>query len=109
MAKEVAKENKGELLFVTVDTDEDDHKRIMEFFGMEVIKLLFVLDICSSPLSYKIKKNYLLISHEFKDLLIKINWDNIRLIYCPILSFYSLVQILTAFFLVYADLGKRNV
>ncbi len=54
MAKEVAKENKGELLFVTVDTDEDDHKRIMEFFGMEVIKLLFVLDICSSPLSYKI-------------------------------------------------------
>jgi len=39
MAKEVAKENKGELLFVTVDTDEDDHKRIMEFFGMEESEL----------------------------------------------------------------------
>jgi len=39
MAKEVAKENKGELLFVTIDTDEDDHKRIMEFFGMEESEL----------------------------------------------------------------------
>jgi len=39
MVKDVAKDNKGELLFVTIDTDEDDHKRIMEFFGMEESEL----------------------------------------------------------------------
>jgi len=39
VAKDVAKENKGELLFVTINTDEDDHKRIMEFFGIEDAEL----------------------------------------------------------------------
>jgi hypothetical protein len=33
---EMSKENNRELLFFTIDTDEDDHKRIMEFFSMEV-------------------------------------------------------------------------
>lgn len=34
-ARQVAKSNKGEMLFVTIDTSDEEHKRIMEFFGMK--------------------------------------------------------------------------
>merc|ERR1712241_1426242 len=39
IARGIAKDYKGEMLFVTINTDEEDHKRIMEFFGMDESEL----------------------------------------------------------------------
>jgi protein disulfide-isomerase A1 len=39
LLKSLATENKGKMLFVTINTDEDDHKRILEFFGITEAEL----------------------------------------------------------------------
>ena len=33
-ARKVAKEMKGEMMFVTITTDEEEHKRVLDFFGI---------------------------------------------------------------------------
>jgi len=39
VARAIAKDHKGQMLFVTINTDEEEHKRIMEFFGMDESEL----------------------------------------------------------------------
>ena len=45
-ARKVAKDMKGDVMFVSVTTDEAEHKRVIEFFGIgeeEVEKSFFII------------------------------------------------------------------
>jgi len=60
-ANAIAKDYKGQILFVTVDTDEEDHKRIMEFFGMKEDELpgMRIIKLAEDMAKYKPEDNSL--------------------------------------------------
>jgi len=54
-ATKLAKDYKGEVLFVSIDTDEEDHKRIIEFFGMKEDELpgMRIIKLAEDMAKYK--------------------------------------------------------
>jgi protein disulfide-isomerase A1 len=61
VATTVSKDYKGQVLFVTIDTDEEDHKRILEFFGMKEDELpgMRIIKLAEDMAKYKPASNAL--------------------------------------------------
>ncbi|XP_058828893.1 protein disulfide-isomerase [Topomyia yanbarensis] len=58
-AKEVAKKYREKILFVTIDADQEDHQRILEFFGMkkEEVPSMRIIHLEEDMAKYKPESN----------------------------------------------------
>merc|ERR1712107_164568 len=52
-ARKIAKDHKGELMFVSVTTDEEEHKRVLDFFGIVDTPTFRICNINEDFIKYK--------------------------------------------------------